>query len=1030
MANKNEAKIKFTAETGDFNKQISKSNDEMAKLRAELKLNDAQMKTTGSSVEGLEQKQKLLGNQLSVAQNKTEALSSKLAKAADIFGENSTEVTKLQRQLANAKAEEERLKQAINICNNELNEQKTAAKQAESATAKLTNEIESQQSELDGLKSDYVEAVLQYGKTSKEAKTLAKEIKTLSGDLKESKSSFSSATSAADKLDKSLDDTGDSAKDAGDGFTIAKGAIADLAADAIQAAIGKVSEFLSYLKELPEATRELRQDMATLETSYKSAGFTVDQAKETWQGLYRIFGEDDRAVEAANLIARMSNNQEDLNTWVKITQGVWGTYQDSLPVEGLAEASMETSKTGQVTGVLADALNWSSEAAKMFAGYMSEEVTTAEDAFNEALKKCTTEEERQALITETLTTLYGDAAAKYEEASGSQLAAKEATAENTLVQNDLANAIEPVTTAWQGMKTEMLQGILPAVEKVSNAMLGAMDWMKEHPVLMKVIAAVLGVLATAIGTLIIVVTAWTVAQWALNSAILASPITWIIVAIVAAIAAVVAIIVLVIEYWDQIVAAVKSCVDWICEAWNNFVTWLDTTVIQPVKQFFSDLWQGIKDTASSVWESVKTAWTSFTTWIDTNIIQPVLNFFKGLWDGIKAVWDGICNAVQVAIMFIGSILQAAFDIITLPFRFIWENCKEYIFAAWEWIKNAVSTAVNAVSNVITTVFNAVKSFFVSVWNGIKNVFTTVWNAIVSFLSPIVNKIKTVITTAFNAVKNTVTTIFDAIKNVCTTVWNAIKTAIQTVVNAVKTAVTTAFNAVKNTVTSIFNGIKNTATSIWNGIKNAISTVVNAVKNTVSSVFNSVKSTVSNVFNGIKNTATSVWNGIKSAITKPIEAAKDKVKSVIDAIKGFFSGLKLKLPDIKMPHFTISGKFSLDPPSVPKLKIEWYKKAMGTPMILNSPTIFGHSNGRFLGGGEAGSEMIGGTNTVMGMIQNAVDRSVRAFDVQSLVSAIEDLASRPNVFTINGREVALATASDYDSVNGLRNIFAERGLALE
>ena len=102
------------------------------------------------------------------------------------------------------------------------------------------------------------------------------------------------------------------------------------------------------------------------------------------------------------------------------------------------------------------------------------------------------------------------------------------------------------------------------------------------------------------------------------------------------------------------------------------------------------------------------------------------------------------------------------------------------------------------------------------------------------------------------------------------------------------------------------------------------------------MFNGVKNTISNIFNGIKAVATNVWNGIKTAITTPIEKARDVIKGIIDKIKGFFSGLKLSLPHIKLPHFSIKGSFSLAPPSVPHLAIDWYKKAMDKPMILNGP----------------------------------------------------------------------------------------------
>jgi hypothetical protein len=129
--------------------------------------------------------------------------------------------------------------------------------------------------------------------------------------------------------------------------------------------------------------------------------------------------------------------------------------------------------------------------------------------------------------------------------------------------------------------------------------------------------------------------------------------------------------------------------------------------------------------------------------------------------------------------------------------------------------------------------------------------------------------------------------------------------------------------------------------------------VDGIKSKVSSVFESVKSTVSTVFNSIKSTASSVWNAIKSTITEPIEAAKNTVKSALDKISSYFSGLKLSFPSIKLPHFSISGSFSLSPPSVPKLSIQWYKEGG----IMTSPTLFGMNGSALMAGGEAGAEAI-------------------------------------------------------------------------
>ena len=262
---------------------------------------------------------------------------------------------------------------------------------------------------------------------------------------------------AMENARKGVRGVGDSAKESADDLGVMDIALGNLVANGITALIGAGKDAAMSLYNLAEETREFRQDMATLETAFDDAGFSADTATDTWKDLYAVFGEDDRAVEAANNISRMAKSEEELNDWVKITTGIWGSYQDALPVEGLAEAAGETAKVGKVTGGLADALNWSSAAAQMFAGYMSEDVVTAEDAFNEALAECNTEAERQALINETLLALYGSAADKYEETAAGVMSLNEAQADYNVTQAELAGKIEPVTVAVkQGLTNLMI----------------------------------------------------------------------------------------------------------------------------------------------------------------------------------------------------------------------------------------------------------------------------------------------------------------------------------------------------------------------------------------------------------------------------------------------------------------------------------------------------------------------------------------------------------------------------------------------
>lgn len=1155
MAKKdNEAKIIFSAETGGFNTAIKKANDEMSKLRAELKLNAEQMKTTGETAEGLENKHRILTNQLEVAQDKTTALSQKLEKAREIFGENSSEVSKLETQLTNARIAEEKIKQAIQQCETALSRQAESATDNRNALQKLTDEIEEQQGELNRLKSEYQNAVLTYGKTSTEARELGTAIETLSDELKQNRAELANTERSANALDNSFEEVDEGAELLVEGFTVMKGAMASLVADGItkvaEGLKNVATEAFTMADDIDSATDSF---VAKTGESKEAAGEFEAAMVDIYNGNYGESFEDISSSMATvkTVLGDIGTDQlENLTTKaivmrdtfdLDVTESIRGVNSMMDKFGVTADDAYNLIAQGAQHGLnqngdLMDVVN---EYSVQFAnaGFSAEEMfnmlangaeagTWSVDKLGDAVKEYNIrisdgtvskalDENREKLgLTEAevkkLTSAYGkggeagkeamqttleavlsveDETARYNlgvqlfgtmwedlgetavtallNTNGEITVTKDALGEIDSVKYDnLGSAFEGIkrnlqTSVAEPIKNEVMPVVNEFIEETdwqsagdtigtvfANAAKGAVaiaegvksavSWMKEHKAIMITIASVIGVLTTAITAYNIVqgvknamdamnvTTVWALvaAHWAQATAAMAAIAPYILV--VAAIAAVIAIIVLCIKYWDEIVAAVGKAWEKIKEVLSSWGEWINTNVIQPIAGFFKGLWEGVKGTAVTIWEGIKSFFSGIPEWFSTNIIEPIKSFFTGLWEGLKAIWDGICNVVSFAFQFIVGIITTAFQLITLPFRMIWENCKEIIFAAWEWIKNTVSNRINAVKTVITTVMTAVSTFFNTVWNGIKTVFTTVWNAITGFLSPKLEAIKNGISTAWNAVKNTTTTVFNAVKSFITTIWNAIKNAISTAWEFIKSVVSTAINNVKTNISNVFNAVKNTVSTIWNGIKNTISTVWNGIKSGVSSAVNGVKNTVSSVFESVKSKVTSVWNGIKSAITKPIEEAKNKVKSVVDSIQGFFSGMKLQFPKIKMPHFSVTGKFSLDPPSVPKLGIEWYKEGG----IMTKPTIFGMNGSNLMAGGEAGKEAILPIDKLEGYISNVIEKSVTVVNLQALADQIEALANRPINMNINGKHFATATASDSDSVNGLRSTFVSRGLAIE
>lgn len=426
-------------------------------------------------------------------------------------------------------------------------------------------------------------------------------------------------------------------------------------------------------------------------------------------------------------------------------------------------------------------------------------------------------------------------------------------------------------------------------------------------------------------------------------------------------------------------------------------------VIAVLVAAFVHLWrtnEGFRDAIIGTWNRIKDTISGFCQGIVDRL--NALGFqFTDIVDVLKTVWDGFCqilapifegvfnhiaNILSTVTGVITGILDVFIGIFTGNWSQAWTGVKEIFSSIWNGISSFFTNILNVIKGVADVVLGWFGTSWNEVWTNIKTFFEGIWNGIVSFFTGIWETIKNIVQTGimligsileaavdiitlpfrfiwenckeiiiavWDAIKSKVTTVINAVASVISTVMNAIKTVFTTVWNAIKTVVTTVVNAIKSVVTTVFNAIKSTATTVWNAVKTAVTTPVNAIKSTVTSVFNSVKSTVTSIFNGIKSTATSVWNSIKSAITTPIEAAKNKVKGVVDAIKGFFSGMKISLPHIKLPHFRVSGKLSIAPPSVPHLSIDWYKEGG----IMTSPTIFGMNGSSLMAGGEAGAEAI-------------------------------------------------------------------------
>ena len=473
---------------------------------------------------------------------------------------------------------------------------------------------------------------------------------------------------------------------------------------------------------------------------------------------------------------------------------------------------------------------------------------------------------------------------------------------NTM-QDNLAGQLQILKSQLEELAISFGDLLMPAIRTIVGWIQKFVDWLNSMDEGTRKVIVTVALVAAAIGPVLIIVgkvisavgTIMTIipklagvikvvqgAFAALNATMLANPIVLIIAAIAALIAAFIYL-------------------------WNN---------CEEFRQFWIDLWEGIKEIAIAAWEALK-------------------EFFKVAWEAIKTTATTVWNAI-----------------------------KDFFSGLWEGIKNIFTTVVNAISTFLTTAWNGIKNTVMTVWNAIKTFFTTIWNGIKSVITTVVNAISTFLSMAWNGIKTVITTVLNAIKSVVTTVWNGIKSTITTIVSAIKNAVTTAWNNIKSAVSNAANAIKNAVSNAFNamlsGIKNVCGNIYGAVKSGFDKAINFVKNLASEAFKWGADFIGGIVNGIKSMIGKVGEA----VSSVADKIRSF---LHFSVPD----EGPLTDYESWMPDFIGGLA-KGIEKSRGmidnamngvTSDLTITPRVMA-AQGSYSGGGASNADLISGINTAL------------------------------------------------------------------
>lgn len=425
--------------------------------------------------------------------------------------------------------------------------------------------------------------------------------------------------------------------------------------------------------------------------------------------------------------------------------------------------------------------------------------------------------------------------------------------------------------------------------------------------------------------------------------------------------------------WDFVVATFENWISTFTSLADTVLGWFGTdweTVWTNVKTFFSDTWNAISSFFSGILTGIKTFFTdtwnaivSFFSGILSGIYSSVTgtmteihDTFTNIWDSItgflSGAWETIKNIVTVGIMAVKEIISAAFQIITLPFRFIWENCKDTVLSIWETIKSVIGEKIDAVKEKITTVTTAISNVASAAWNAISSTASSLWEGIKGTIGSKIDAAKEKVSTATSAITSVASSAWSSVSSTASSLWNTISSTVSSKISAARSAVSSATSTITSVASSAWSSVSTAASSKWESVRSTISSKLSSAKSTVSSLMSGITSTMSSGLSSALSTVTGKFSSIYSTISSKMSAARDAVGNAISALKSKFN-FSWSLPHLKLPHVSISGSFSINPPSVPHFGISWYKDGG----ILTRPTIFGAAGNNLLAGGEAGAEAV-------------------------------------------------------------------------
>lgn len=473
------------------------------------------------------------------------------------------------------------------------------------------------------------------------------------------------------------------------------------------ALVGGAAAGVGALSSVAESTREYRTEMGKLDTAFTTNKFSAADAKQTYSDLYAVVGDSGQATEAANHLSLLCNSTKDLQSWTEICTGVYGQFGDSLPIEGLTEAANETAKVGAVTGPLADALNW---------------MGVSEDEFNEKLAKCSSEQERQQLITSTLTSLYSDASAQYKETNGDVMESNRAHQQLSDTMAQIGAVAEPMLNSLIALGGKLLEQLSPIIEGVADSLAPALINICEEvaPIIVSMLEQIMPLIEELLPF---------IAQ-------LIEQLAPLIVQIVEQLfPPLLQIIQDLLPYFMQIIQAIMPLFSTLVE--------LLMPVIEVFVQLAGVLLNGLLAALTPIIEDLATFLNDLLTPlipIISELCDTIVGTLQPVFEQLSPVISLVFDALRPVLGLLGEMLETLIPALVPVIEWLAHIFSEVLGGAIKGVKKILEPLSGIFNGIVDFVKGVFSGNWEQAWNGVVNIFKNVFNLIPAFVENVINGI--------------------------------------------------------------------------------------------------------------------------------------------------------------------------------------------------------------------------------------------------------------------------------------------------